>query len=214
MKNLRTTLGASLATALVMSTPSLAADYSNPSSTVEKAEHMTRTAIYDVFDKQTVVLSFTDSQYRLGEDAVEKLRAQLEATRGEKVIKRIHIATWADSNVPLFNESSSFSDDRLDRLEDLADNRADAVENEITAIGGEFDISVYNMAERPNWFNRTLETDDAVVKAAMSDRSQMDQLFKDDETYRLASLGKIFSEKGNKGHAVVVLETSDAKISH
>lgn len=214
MKSNHKLLGAALSIGIGFCGSVTAADTgSDISKSARELKNKVRTASYDLFEKRTVVLDFNAGSKDLSNDARDKLKSQMSAVAGEAAVERVYVASWADREMPKADAKTDRAEEKRDRASGLAGERVDAIENELERLASDVSVTTYNMAEKPNWFEKTFKLDDAKVKSVMNNRDEAEKTFTDHEDQKLAALGRIFAEKGGPGKAVVVLETKESQLS-
>lgn len=84
--------------------------------------------------------------------------------RATAKIDEITVAAWSDRAFPRGGTKLSDAD------RDLAEKRADAIEEHLDKQLQVTDVDTYNMAEDSNWLAKTLNTDDAELKSIFTKR--------------------------------------------
>lgn len=197
------------------------------SSSSNEMENEVRTAVYDLFDKQSVVLNFEPGSDKLSESDVNKMKSQIAANIGESIIEKIYVGVWASTELPKADATSEKAEAKQDSAEDLVDSRVKSIKQALTQMAAGVKVESFNMAVTPNWFERKLNLDEAKVKSAMkengekgenekeySDKDDKKIVYLDRDDQKFASLGRTFSKKGGPDMAVVVLETKPVAMSN
>lgn len=164
---------------------------------MRKAEESVLTKTYDILDKNVLEISFKKGSANLSEGDRVKLRSLIKSAREEGKIDKVIVATYADK---AYRDTANNT--YTDAEKDLAEKRADNLEKVLDEIGAG-DVDTYNMAEKPNWFEKNLKTDDATVKKAVKGE-QSEQ--KDSENQRLTAIGKALKKEGGASKAVIIIE--------
>lgn len=105
------------------------------------------------FSKASAVLDAADKKH---------IRDQILAAKAQGEIDEIKVVVWADQKYPI-ESKKKLSDAQLK----LAESRGDAIRNYVEEQLDIADVDIYNMAERPNAFERLFRTSDARVKTAL-----------------------------------------------
>jgi hypothetical protein len=198
-----------LAGTLVLSMPALSNDTKSASS--DGLMNDVRTGINDLFDNQTVTIEFSGSQKTLSQDAKDKIKSLMNSFKGERALENAHVAVWGAYNF----DSAEFRNNESKRDSDLIDDRAESVEDYINEVASGVDVETYNMAENPNWFEKTFNLDAAKLKSAMKNEVEREKIFTDKGDRKLAELAKVFSSEGGADKAVIVFERKpEDKLSH
>ncbi len=154
-----------------------------------------RTTLYDITDKNSVSLTFDAASATLTDSQKSQLKSLLDAANRDGKIENIVVAAYADKNYPKDQKDSLAKVDR-----DMAAKRGDAVRAYLTGVGAK-SVAIYNMAEKANWFERTLVTKDAMVKGEA--REKADDVSRDDAFFE--SLGRHLTKDGGAGKVIVLL---------
>lgn len=170
---------------------------------VRKAEESVLTKTYDILDKNVLEISFNKGSANLSEGDRVKLRSLVKSAREDGKIGKVVVAAYADK---AYRDTANNT--YTDAEKDLAKKRADNLEKALDEMDAG-DVTTYNMAEKPNWFEKNLETDEAKVKQAAKG-SQTEQ--KDSEGQRLTAIGKTLKKEGGASKAVVIIE--HAQVAH
>jgi hypothetical protein len=106
----------------------------------------------------SATLSFPTGVADLSSDSMAKLK-DIVAKVGADNIERIELAVWSDKAFPKTGDDLSKAD------RELADKRADKIEEFLKDSLKVSDVKDYNMAETSNWLAKAFRTDDAELKS-------------------------------------------------
>ncbi len=138
-----------------------------------------------------VTLKFDEGKYDLTSKAREQLNEVVKkAHETNKEIEKVQIATWSDKPTPKKGEQLSKADRAL--AEERNKNIKDYLKNNLKID----DTSVFNMAERPNWMARFLESKDAELKAEVNTT---------DENHSGRREFQVIKENGDVSKSVVLI---------
>lgn len=172
------------------------AEESTLSQTVESAE----TAVFDLIDKESVTVSFSDNSAEVSDAEKTALRAAVKAVQNNKKIDRVIVAAWSDSALP--------SDEKMklsDNAKKLANKRAENIKKILIEVGVQ-NVDVYSMAAQPNWFQKAFKTDDAQIKASLKGKKVTDNVDK--------TIANELAAKGGPGKAAVIIVPEGSYLSH
>ena len=171
---------------------------------VKDAKEALQTALYDLADKESVIVSFRAGSSKLTSSQVSELRTTYNAFKDDAKVKEIVVVSYSDKPYPRSTKKNLAKADR-----NLAASRGDVVKKELSKFGGK-NIKVYNVAESANWFERFLVTSDAQVKQEAkeqpADQTREDAFFE--------SLGRHLVTVGGPGKVVVVMRHETNSVSH
>lgn len=160
-----------------------------------------QTSIYDLTDKDTVVISFEKGSSTFPADKVAELRTTLNAVRSDASIKEVIVATYSDMDYPRDQKNSLPS-----ASVKLAERRGNEVKKKLTELGAK-NVTVYNMGEKASWFEKTFSTETAQVK---NESAQNPSKMSDDDAFH-HSLGRQLVSKGGAQKVVVVIRNEIVK---
>ena len=180
--------GASYA-ALLVAPAAVAAD------TAQEIKDTVQQTAYEIADKDNLTIKFAKGSANLSDSAVSELKNTFNAVREDAKVKEILIVSYSDQNYPK-NQKDSLS--KADRQ--LADKRIDAIKAKLKDFGAS-NIKTYNMAEKSNWFEKTLVTSDAQIKREASEKPAKED--RDDAFYQV--LGRHLMQKGGASTAFVIV---------
>ncbi|HYX34559.1 MAG TPA: hypothetical protein VE954_15765 [Oligoflexus sp.] len=151
------------------------------------------TVYIDRMDKEALTLTFPKGSAELSASDQVRLRELMPTWKTQKDLDKVIVAAWSDQAYPV-EKGARLSD----AARDLAERRAEKIENFIEAFTGADDVDTFSMAEKPNWFQKTFATDAAQIKGAANNR-QVDSLNED-------RIHKILDSKGGPSKAVIILK--------
>jgi outer membrane protein OmpA-like peptidoglycan-associated protein len=157
---------------------------------VGQAVENLKTEAYDLVDKDITAVSFEKGSYKLSKSDASTLRAMYKAVLNDNTVDKVIVAAWADEKMPTGGKLS-------DAQVDLAEKRADAVEDLLEKMGNK-NIDTYNMAKDASWIGKVFETQNAEIKEAMKGQPADDA-----NANRIAQL---LDSKGGASKAVVIIK--------
>lgn len=108
-------------------------------------------------------LKFKPGTHDLSAQSKKALEEVVSKAKASGDIKNVKVIAWADKDYP----SASQKTLRKDEVR-LAQNRAKAIRDYLKHVDSKLSVSEYNMAERPNAWQRLLNTSDAKVKNTLA----------------------------------------------
>jgi len=163
-----------------------------------------RTAIYDITDKGSAELRFAKGSDSLTDAQKSELKSMITAFTSDGKTENVVVVAYADKNYPRGSKNDLAKEDR-----DLATRRGETVKKHLDSVGAK-DVTVYNMAEKANWFEKTFVTKDAQVKREakedVGDTSDNDAFYE--------ALGRHLGKTGGPGKVVVVMRHKNSGHSH
>lgn len=170
--------------------------------TLKDAGQAIRTAAYDITDKNSVTLSFDAKSATLTDSQKNQLKALSDSFASDGKVRDVVVAAYSDKNYPK-------GKDTLTKQErDLAAKRGDAVKAHLSSIGRK-SVTIYNMAEKANWFERKLVMKDAQVKREATEKA--DNVSNDDAFFE--ALGRHLTSVGGPGKVIVLMRHEAANPS-
>jgi outer membrane protein OmpA-like peptidoglycan-associated protein len=157
---------------------------------VEQAVQDLKTAGYDLVDKDVTAISFSKGSHKLSKSDVSTLNAMYKAVLSDNTVDKVIVAAWADEKMPAGGKLS-------DAQVDLAEKRADAIEDALEKMGNK-DVDTYNMAKDASWIGKVFETQNAEIKEAVKGQPSDDA-----NANRIAQL---LESKGGVSKAVVIIK--------
>lgn len=170
---------------------------------IEEARGKIRTGIYDITDKASIQLKFDKGTAALSESQRSQIGSLVKAFASDGKIRGVVVATYADENYPRDRKELNQG------ARNLATRRGESVKAQLLRSGAK-DVTVYNMAEKANWFEKTFVTSDAQIKREAS--SAPDATSEDDAFYE--ALGRRLRTVGGAGKAVIVMRHAHSADSH
>ncbi len=161
----------------------------------KNAVEAVKRTVYDIADKDSATIGFNKGSTTLTDNDVRELRATMDAVKDDAGIKEILVISYADKPYPRDQKDSLASADQT-----LAKKRGDATKSKLEGLGAK-NITIYNMAEKANWFEKTFVTNDAQIKNEAHDK--VGSVTADDSFYE--SLGRLLTRDGGAGKVVVVM---------
>jgi hypothetical protein len=127
------------------------------------------------------------------------LRAFVTAAKANGKVDKFIVAAWSDEEMPK-------GDNKLtDKQRHLADDRNHAVKQALKdADAG--DVEAFSMAERPNWIQKTFNTEGAQLKGQGKIKDAAEQI--------TAQIGDRLRSKGGPGTAVIVAKYESSNAAH
>jgi hypothetical protein len=189
---------------LLLGTAALSANsaiYAEPS--LKDAKDAARTAIYDITDKSSIDIKFDKGTAALSSSQKGQIKSLVSAFASDGRVKDVVVAAYADENYP--RERSELTKG----ARELATRRGDAVRDELKRAGAK-EVTVYNMAEKANWFEKTFVTSDAQVKREAS--SSPDAVSEEDAFFE--SLGRHLRKVGGASKVIVVMRHKSSAEAH
>lgn len=115
-------------------------------------------------DKPTFVteLTFEKGSTTLSDAQKKNLSALLSRAQASGKIDDVKVVTWSDMEYPSPNVQKLSKAQR-----DLATRRSRAVKDYLKSVEKGLDVDAYNMAERPNAFERLVRTPDERIKRSL-----------------------------------------------
>lgn len=145
-----------------------------------------------VKDVPHLTLNFEPDSATLSDSDKESLRKLITDAKAKGEISEVSIAAWSDKPLPPRGEKL------MDKDQELADNRAEAIEDFLDSELEVAEIDTFNMAESANWVARTFRTEDAELKSIFGRRGADTPLT--NEEFNL------IRDSGGPSKAVVVVE--------
>lgn len=123
----------------------------------------TWTFYFDQLDRKATTVYFDEKSSLLPE--IEKLRLQDWALtfKQNTSTPKVVVASWSDKNYPAEPAKSLSKADK-----DLADRRNASIK-QVLSDAGLGSVETYNMAVRPNWFQKAFSMDSAQIKGEAKD---------------------------------------------
>lgn len=171
------------------------------SETAQKAGEAAMTSTMSALGKNTVEVKFDKGSTKLSEAEVTALRSLIKSAHEKGKIEKVYIGAWADK---AFAEGKAASYTDADK--DLAKERAKAVKNVLDEVGAR-DIEVVNLAEKPNWFEQKLGTEEAKIKDTVAGKDitkGKEEANKEDR--EMAAVGHTMKSEGGASKAVVIVQ--------
>ncbi|WP_141733455.1 OmpA family protein [Oligoflexus tunisiensis] len=162
----------------------------NAANKVEQAVENLKTEAYDLVDKDITAVTFKKGSATLSKSDASSLRAVYKAVLNDNTVDKVIVAAWADEQMP---SGGKLSDAQVE----LADKRADAIENLLEKMGNK-NVDTYNMAKDATWIGKVFETQNAEVKEAVKGTPADDP-----NANRIAQL---LEAKGGVSKAVVIVK--------
>jgi hypothetical protein len=131
----------------------------NAKTKVENAVENLKTDAYDLVDKDITTITFAKNSHKLSKSDVSTLRAVYKAVLTDDTVDKVIVAAWGDEKMPTGGKLS-------DAQVDLAEKRADAIEDVLEKMGNK-NVDTYNMAKDATWIGKVFETQNAEIKEAM-----------------------------------------------
>jgi hypothetical protein len=155
-----------------------------------------KTTFLDLINKDSVNVGFKEGTSAVSKDERSDLKATVDAVRKDTKIARVIVAAWSDKEYPAGKEEALKASDKK-----LASDRASNVKAVLSELGVS-NVETYTMTEKPNWFEKEFNTDDAKVKGAGKVKDSDDQV--------TTEIGRLLREKGGpKSVVVLVRRTGD-----
>ncbi|MFW7379601.1 MAG: hypothetical protein ACOH5I_12380 [Oligoflexus sp.] len=167
----------------------------------DKAKNAAQSAMegfYGVFEKQTTDVSFEKNKAELSEAERMQIQALVRGKRDQSQIDKVHVFVWSDRD---YDRKREFTDNE----KNLVENRADAIKKYLEELGVE-STEVINMADQPNWFEKTLGLQENTLKEGMA---KPDKQFEDAEKQQTAQFGRTIAQKGGSSKAVLYVKYKD-----
>ncbi|MBC7658504.1 MAG: hypothetical protein H7249_02225 [Chitinophagaceae bacterium] len=192
-----------LASSLLLSVSAFAADAPKKSSDKKSSESAGMTPNPDgvVYESWYVYLDQVDrhastvyfDQKSAMIPSIEKMRLQDWANtyKNNNVTPKVVVASWSDKDYP---KAPSMELSKSDK--DLADLRNQSIKDALKEVGIT-SVETFNMAVRPNWFQRTFATDAAQIKGEAKDKHWDDK--------NEARMSMILKRRGGPSEAVLIL---------
>lgn len=155
--------------------------------------------IYAATKKDTIIVDLADTN--LANVIKQRIATNSLNEKGESVETTAYVAVWPTSKFAA----------KSDEAEDFVEEKASAIEKELANALPDASVKTYNMADDLNWFQKTLNTDTAIVKR--NAKGKAEKAYEDYDEKKMAELGEIFKKEGSEGKAVIVLETVN-KLAH
>lgn len=115
-------------------------------------------------DVPHLALNFEPNSSNLSDSDKESLRKLISDAKAKGEISEVTIAAWSDKPLPPRGEKL------MDNDQELADARAEAIENFLDSELNVAEIDTFNMAESANWVARTFRTEEAELKSIFGRR--------------------------------------------
>jgi len=161
------------------------------------------TVVGDITDRQVTVVEFDSGGADVSPSERAAIRALVLGARDDGAVGEVVVAAWADKAVEDKTAASP-------KTSSLAEKRAANIKNVLAELGVK-SVQTYNMAEKPNWFERTFKTDEARVKqesgqTAVRRANQLDgrQVHTPDDA-RMAVIGDALRTRGGPATAVIII---------
>lgn len=125
--------------------------------------------------------------------SIEKMRIQdwANAYKNSNVTPKVVVASWSDKDYPNSPNAELNQSDRS-----LADMRNQSIKDALKEVGIT-SVETFNMAVRPNWFQRTFSSDSAQIKGEAKDRNWDDK--------NEARMAAILKRRGGPSSSVLIL---------
>ena len=120
--------------------------------------------VYEITGKDVATIKFDVGSSMLTAYDQSELRAMYHAVRDNARVREIVIAAYSDLPYPSGPNASQPATSRR-----LAEKRANEVKKFMAELGAK-SIRVVNMAHKANWFERTFDTKDALIKSEAAEK--------------------------------------------
>ena len=169
----------------------------------ENADNYAQEALskaYEIIDKNIEVVSFEVGDADISDLAKTSVKALIDANKSQ--LERVVLASWSDKKLDAAKLDSAD--------EELAAKRAENMSKYMRETLKIDSIDTYNMAVRPNWFEKTFNMDEAKLKQAIMKGT----VLLEDQNKEIVAMARAFSENGGPGKLVVVVRVKGGKLSH
>ncbi len=155
---------------------------------------------YEIIDKNIEVVSFDVGDADVSDLAKTSVKALIDANKSQ--LERVVLASWSDKKLDAAKLESTDEELAKKRVENMSQYMRDSLKVE--------SIESYNMAVRPNWFEKTFNMDEAKLKQAIMKGT----VPLENQDKEIVAMARAVSEYGGPGKLVVVVRVKGSRLSH